>query len=155
MSLIVLAAIASVEMLNAIAGPLLTRVAPDFVAGYAPRRRRQDLAHRGVGSCRQPHQRRRRRSHRPGHTGRGRCSDRRSPRTRRPLALGIEKGEGALATPSPFKGGMRDCLYQGCTPGPCLTSISRHARPCGLSIGAQAAQAALSARNYQLHCIDR
>lgn len=33
--LIVLAAIASVEVLNAIAGPLLARVAPDFVAGYA------------------------------------------------------------------------------------------------------------------------
>lgn len=33
--LIVLAAIASVEVLNAIAGSLLARVAPDFVAGYA------------------------------------------------------------------------------------------------------------------------
>lgn len=33
--LIVLAAIASVEVLNAIAGPLLARFAPDFVAGYA------------------------------------------------------------------------------------------------------------------------
>lgn len=33
--LIVLAAIASVEVLNTIAGPLLARVAPDFVAGYA------------------------------------------------------------------------------------------------------------------------
>lgn len=33
--LIVLAAIASVEALNAIAGPLLARFAPDFVAGYA------------------------------------------------------------------------------------------------------------------------
>lgn len=33
--LIALAAIASVEALNAIAGPLLARFAPDFVAGYA------------------------------------------------------------------------------------------------------------------------
>lgn len=33
--LIVLAAISSVEVLNAIAGPLLARFAPDFVAGYA------------------------------------------------------------------------------------------------------------------------
>lgn len=48
----------------------------------------------------------------------GRCSDRRSPLTRRPLALGIEKGEGALATPSPLKEECRTASIGAALPDP-------------------------------------